>query len=104
MPTGTVQAQSAPGLTAAICGKPASRPHLISLTCNGFPFLADLAWKTWGPATAVAFGYFELDGCKPDCADGKIYKVPTAVELYDVKASSFTELEYTDAWSKPVKL
>jgi hypothetical protein len=102
--SGTVQAQTAPMITATICGKSGSvHPNNISFTCNGYPLLGDLEWKTWGPATATAYGYLEWNLCKPDCAQGKIEKAPTEVELFNVKGTAFTMMNYT-VWQKPVRL
>lgn len=42
--------------------------------------LYDMTWYRWG-RMAVGRGSYHLDDCRPNCATGKIYKIPAIVKL-----------------------
>jgi hypothetical protein len=58
-------------------------PSVYILTCaDAGSVLEHLAWKSWTAQQAVATGVHELNGCTPDCAEGKFIDYPVVVTLW----------------------
>jgi hypothetical protein len=65
-------ASAATPLKITNCNKAASRPKLLTLTCgDGNTALKNMAWSSFGGATASGKGTFVSNTCEPNCAEGK---------------------------------
>ena len=51
--------------------KPEVRPGSFELACDGSDEFGKLSWTTWSAAMATATGVQYVDGCDPNCAQGK---------------------------------
>jgi hypothetical protein len=48
---------------------------------DGTAALYKMHWSQWGTTKAVGTGTYLLNGCTPNCAEGKFYNVPIVVTL-----------------------
>lgn len=55
--------------------------------------LYNMTWSSWG-RVAAGKGSYHLDGCEPNCAMGKIYKVPVIVKLENLVRACYRGREY----------
>lgn len=63
------------------------RPGSYLLACgDGSSYFAKLRWSSWTSTEATATGRFLLNGCSPNCAQGKWYNSAVLVVLWDASA------------------
>jgi hypothetical protein len=49
------------------------KPQSITQFCgDGGAGVSDIKWSSWGSTSAKGTGTYYINGCDPDCADGKI--------------------------------
>jgi hypothetical protein len=66
---------------------------------DGTAALYRMKWTQWGTAKAVGTGTYLLNGCTPNCAQGKLYSVPIAVTFTNpVKACAGKSVRWY--WTK----
>jgi hypothetical protein len=81
---GAIAAFGAGNVKITNCVKAVSRPRSLTLTCgDGNTALSGLRWSSFGDASARAQGTFEMNTCKPNCAEGKVVRYPVSVKAYD---------------------
>jgi len=61
------------------------RPDQITDSGDGSGYVKDLVWSNWGAAEATATGVQEINGCSPNCAEGKFVGYPATVTLAGLK-------------------
>ena len=79
---------------------PACNGSGCPLSGDSTTILSGMTWNTWSATEAVGTGTYEIDGCNPDCAAGRVYPVATVVTLSDpvkVCSSSGTRWVWTRA-------
>lgn len=57
------------------------RPAMLLLAEDGSVALINLKWSGWGTSVAHATGIWNASDCTPDCADGKVTKIPARMTL-----------------------
>jgi hypothetical protein len=63
------------------------RPGSYLLACgDGSSYFAKLRWSSWTSTEATATGRFLLNGCSPNCAQGKWYNSQVLVVLWKTSA------------------
>lgn len=55
------------------------RPSTAQISADGTYFLSNMTWSTWTATTATGTGTALMDDCNPNCARGRIYRVPVQV-------------------------
>jgi hypothetical protein len=58
-----------------------TKPTTVLLSGDGSGLIKSLRWSGWGSAVAIASGTYEVDNCKPDCAQGKYRSSPATITL-----------------------
>jgi hypothetical protein len=58
-----------------------TKPTTVLLSGDGSGLIKSLRWSGWGTAVATASGTYEVDSCKPDCAQGKYRLSPATITL-----------------------
>ena len=67
-------------LTGPALYKPACKARFgCAISGDSTAFLYRMHWTKWGTAKAVGTGTYLLNGCTPNCAEGKFYSVPIVV-------------------------
>jgi hypothetical protein len=72
--------------------KPACRSGCM-ISGDSTAALYHMTWSSWGHV-AIGRGSYHLDGCEPNCATGKIYKVPVIVKLENPVKACYKGKEY----------
>jgi hypothetical protein len=87
-------------LTAPALYKPACKARFgCALSGDATAFLYQMRWTKWGTAEAAGTGTYLLNGCTPNCAEGRFYSVPVAVTFTDpVRACSGRSVRWY--WTK----
>jgi hypothetical protein len=67
------------------CEYPVQKPDALTLTCgDGGMYVDKITWSTWDSSGAEGTGYYNVNDCTPDCADGTFRKVEVKVSLSNV--------------------
>lgn len=63
------------------------RPRSYVLACgDGSSYFTRLRWSSWTSSEATATGRFLLNGCSPNCAQGKWYNSQVLIVLWKASA------------------
>lgn len=73
------------------------RPAEIGISADGGNIVTGIRWRSWTSAGATGRGRSALEDCVPDCAQGGVRYVPTAITLSAPVNGRFTVLEETRA-------
>jgi hypothetical protein len=68
------------------------KPRGIFFSADGGNIVLKIMWKRWTQKTAVGHGTSNIQGCVPDCAQGKETPVATKVVLSRPRAGHFTKI------------
>ncbi|CAN2190295.1 hypothetical protein MCEMRE182_00500 [Candidatus Nanopelagicaceae bacterium] len=64
------------------CEYPETKPESIMITCgDGGMYVDRIEWSSWEATGAHGTGFYNVNDCDPDCADGKMHKARVKVEL-----------------------
>jgi hypothetical protein len=84
---------------SAIDGTQAVEPSTIDLSADGNGDLNGLTWSSWTAYSAKGSGSFNVNNCKPNCAQGTTVNVTVSVALSAPTSGSspcFTAMTLTD--------
>jgi len=66
------------------CQFPRVKPDRIVIGCGDFGSYVDhLKWADWGNQRAHGHGKFQLNDCKPSCADGTVHHYAAKARLHN---------------------
>lgn len=64
------------------CEYPEIKPKAITLTCaDGGMYLDQIKWSQWGAQGAQARAIYNVNDCKPSCAEGNFIRTPVKLQL-----------------------
>jgi hypothetical protein len=67
------------------CEIPEQRPEQITLTCaDGGMSVNRIEWSRWDESGAEGKGFYSVNDCDPNCADGKMLEMPVRIWLRDL--------------------
>ena len=97
-----IQAAALPTVptNSAIDGAQAVEPSTIDLSADGNGDLNGLTWSSWTAHSAKGSGSFNVNNCKPNCAQGTTVDVTVSVALSAPTSGSspyFTAMTLTDS-------
>jgi hypothetical protein len=87
-------------INSGIDGARAVEPATIDLSADGNGDLSRLTWSSWTAYTAKGSGFFNVNNCQPNCAEGTTVYVPVSVALSAPASGSspyFTAMTLTDS-------
>jgi hypothetical protein len=64
------------------CEYPEIKPESIMLTCgDGGMYVDKIEWSSWEATGAQGIGFYNVNDCDPNCADGKMHNARIKVQL-----------------------
>jgi hypothetical protein len=67
------------------CEIPEQRPEQITLTCaDGGMSVNRIEWSRWDESGAEGKGFYSVNDCDPNCADGTMLEMPVRIWLRDL--------------------
>jgi hypothetical protein len=67
------------------CEYPEQKPEAITLTCaDGGQYIDDITWDTWSASGAQGTGFYHVNDCDPNCAEGNFLSAPVTIQLSDL--------------------
>ena len=71
------------------CTKPKIEPKRIVLACgDANAYVGKVKWSEWGGEKAKGEGWFYLNNCKPNCAEGDFISYGAKVKLKEIEADA----------------
>jgi hypothetical protein len=69
------------------CEYPEQRPEQITLTCaDGGMSVNRIEWSRWDESGAEGKGFYNVNDCDPNCAEGTMLEMPVSARLRDLVA------------------
>lgn len=69
-----------------------TKPSTIDFSGDGGNIVTGITWSSWGATGATGEGTSNLQGCVPNCAQGKETPLPTSIALSDPQGGHFTQI------------
>ena len=67
------------------CEYPEKRPEQITLTCaDGGMSVNRIEWSRWDESGAEGKGFYKVNNCDPNCAEGTMLEMPVRALLRDL--------------------
>jgi hypothetical protein len=57
------------------------KDNIVFACADGYLYLSGMHWSSWHKHNAYGHGYLWLNGCKPNCAEGKMHHYRVRVHL-----------------------
>lgn len=67
------------------CEYPEVKPEAITITCaDGGISVNRIEWSRWNQSGAEGIGFYSVNDCDPNCAEGTILEIPVRAFLRDL--------------------
>lgn len=64
------------------CEYPETQPESIMITCgDGGMYVDRIEWSSWEATGAQGTGFYNVNDCDPDCADGEMHSARVKIDL-----------------------
>ena len=67
------------------CEIPEQKPEAITFTCaDGGMYVDRIDWSRWDESRAEGEGFYNVNDCDPNCAEGTMHEMPVRIWLSDL--------------------